>query len=166
MMRARMRVLTFVYVALLATCAAAAQTPDWGAKSREAKEAMSAGRFDIAVLRYRELTDAFPDNPGMAMNLGLALHSASKYDEAVPQFQKTLKLQPSLAAAWFLLGLDYQKLNRPKDAVPPLQHARKLDRANESVHLELADALFESGNFAEAADEFHSLASATPTNPK
>jgi tetratricopeptide (TPR) repeat protein len=157
---------TCVGLAILSTCTAPAQTPDWGTKSREAKDAMSAGRFDLAVVRYRELIEAFPDNPGMAMNLGLALHAASKYDEAIPQFQKTLRMQPGLAAAWFLLGLDYQKLNRPKDAVPPLRRARKLDPNNENVHLELADALFQSGSFAEAADEFRSLAIARPANPK
>ncbi|MDQ1471829.1 MAG: hypothetical protein QOJ99_3309, partial [Bryobacterales bacterium] len=127
---------------------------------------MSAGRFDVAVIRYRELIKAFPDNPGMAMNLGLALHSASKYEDAVVQFQKALQMQPSLPAAWFLLGLDYQKLNRPKEAVASLRRARDLDPGNEKVHLELADALFQSANFSEAAAEFGSLADANRSDPK
>ena len=155
-----------VCVTVLSTCIAPAQAPDWGAKSREAKDAMSAGRFDVAIAGYRELVKAFPDNPGMAMNLALALHAASKYADAVPQFQKTLQMQPGLAAAWFLLGVDYQKLNRPKDAVPPLRRAREFDPKDEIVHLELADALFQSGDFAQAAGEFRSMAGSNAGNPK
>ena len=66
---------------------ASAQSPDWALKSHQAKEAMTAHKFDVAVSLYREMTQAFPDNPGLAMNLGLALHSASEYADAIREFE-------------------------------------------------------------------------------
>src|SRR5437879_5880246 len=100
---------------LLCMLTAFAQSPDWVAKSRQASQALRSGRFREAVSLYRELTHALPDNPGLAMNLGLALHSAGQYPDAVQQFQSVLKMDPKLAPAWFLLALDLQKLDRPME---------------------------------------------------
>lgn len=142
------------------------QSPNWEAKSQQAKQAMTSRKFSEAVSLYRELARAFPDNPGLVMNLGLALHSAGEYPEAIRHFQTVVKIQPQMAAAWYLLGVDLQKLNRPAEAVGPLQRAVKMEPNNEAAHLELADALFQTDRSAEAAAEFHSLAVANPKNPK
>src|ERR1700733_6860420 len=104
---------------ILTALSAFGQSADWAAKSQEAKQAMTTGRFQDAVNIYRKLVLAFPDNPGLAMNLVLALHSASQYPDAIVQFRSAVKLQPQLAPAWFLLGVDLQKLNRPAEAVQP-----------------------------------------------
>jgi tetratricopeptide (TPR) repeat protein len=146
---------------LLTVLTAFAQSADWVAKSQDAKQAMTAGRFREAIALYRELVRALPDNPGLAMNLALALHSATEYPEAILQFRSVVKMQPQLAAAWFLLGVDLQKLNRPAEAVQPLKRAVLLEPHNSSARLELADALLKSGSLSEAAVEFRSL---TTTN--
>ena len=142
------------------------QSPDLVAKSERANQAMRSRRFGEAISLYRELVRAFPDNPGLAKNLGLALHSAAEYPEAVRQFQFVVKRQPQLAAAWFLLGVDLQNLNRPTEALEPLQRALQIEPGNEGARLELADALLKSERLSEAAAQFHSVVSADPTNTK
>lgn len=78
-----------------------AQTDLLAAKSQRAKQAMSAGRFEEAVTLYREFVRVLPGNPGLRMNLGLALHSAGRYREAIEQFRAVLKQQPrGLCSAW------------------------------------------------------------------
>ena len=151
---------------VLAAGVATAQEPGWTAKAQQAKEAMSGGHFEVAAARYRELTQAFPDNPGLAMNLGLALHSASRYEEAVQQFQKALRMQPKVAGGWFLLGVDYQRLNRPADAIPALRRALELEPQNEAARLELGDALFQAAQYSEALREFRAITVTSPRNSK
>jgi len=153
-----------VICVLLVAVAAFSQSTEWVAKSEEAKTTMAGGRFKEAVSLYRELVKAFPDNPGLIMSLGLALHSASQYPEAILQFQSVVKVQPQLAGAWFLLGVDLQRLNRPSEAIQPLKRALQLDPRNRSAQLELADALLKSGRLSQAAEQFRSLTNLDETS--
>ena len=73
---------------------ASAQSDELIAKSKRAKEAMSAGRFEEAATLYSELVRAVPGNPGLIINLGLALHSVGQYQKAIVQFQAVLKQEP------------------------------------------------------------------------
>lgn len=143
-----------------------AQTDKLAAKSQRAKQAMSAGRFKEAVALYQELVRAVPGNPGLLMNLGLALHSAGEYRKAIEQFETVLKKQPKLAPAWLLLGLAHLKLNEPARAVEPLQRVLEADPRDKIARLELADAFLALGRPEEAAANFQKLAELDPSHPK
>ena len=57
-------------------CAALSASPspdDLAVTARRGREAMAAGRFDEAAALYAEITRALPDEPGMLLNLGMAL---------------------------------------------------------------------------------------------
>jgi tetratricopeptide (TPR) repeat protein len=135
-------------------------------KSRAAKEAIANGRFAQAVQLYSELVRALPDNPGMLMNLGLALHSAGRYREALPQFAAALKLQPDLTAAKFLTGMSHLKLGEAAAAIAPLSEAVQAEPANPMFRLELADSLLSTGHFRQSATHFRKLIELTPRDPK
>jgi predicted Zn-dependent protease len=45
---------------------------------------MAAGRYAEAVPVYRDLVKAVPGNPGLVLNLGMALHLAGQDQEALP----------------------------------------------------------------------------------
>src|SRR5499427_10379917 len=73
-------------------------------KSQQAKQLMAEGKFQQAIPLYRELNQAVPNNPGLKLNLGMALHMAGKKREAIPELEAAVKLDPSLAPAWLFLG--------------------------------------------------------------
>ncbi|MFB3920547.1 MAG: tetratricopeptide repeat protein [Terriglobia bacterium] len=143
-----------------------AQTPEIIAKSDRAKAAMSAGRFEEAAALYRELMRALPQNPGLRMNLGLALHSGGQYRAALEQFRVVVGQQPKNSAAWLLMGLGHLKLGEPALAVAPLRRALALDPRNHKARLELADAYLSSGQPHQAALQFKTLTEADPKDPK
>lgn len=145
---------------------AAPQPADLAARSRRAKEAMVAGRFDEAAVLYEELTRALPDNAGMAFNLGLARFSAGRYREAIAAFEASVKLDARLARAWMLLGMGYLKLEQPARAVAPLERAVQLAPSDATARLELADALLSLGRYLEAAGHFRRLSELTPGDPR
>lgn len=164
----RTLLVTFLLAAVAVTVAvdADAQPADLAAMSQQAKQAMQTGNYSAAISLYKQLTKALPDNPGIAFNLGLALHSAGEYAPAVQQFERVTKLQPQIPAAWFMLGIDFQKLNRPADAIRPLEHCLKADPSNGAARLELGDALFSTRRFSDAATAFGQLAETDASNPK
>ena len=130
---------------------------DLAAKSQRARQAMIEKRFEEAVDLYTELVNSLPSNPGMQMNLGLALHSAGRYREAIARFTTASKLQPSLAQAKLLTGVAYLKLGEPAHAIAPLSDAVKAGPTDPIARLELADALLSTGRFEDAARHFGKL---------
>ena len=136
---------------------------DLAEMSHQAKEAMVAGNFSQAVALYRELVKALPENPGLRMNLGLALHSAGQYREAIPNFQMVAKEVPD---AWLFIGLDRLKLGQPELAIAPLEKVVTANEKNEEARLELAEAFLESSKPRQAAEHFEMLAKLDPENAK
>jgi predicted Zn-dependent protease len=110
--------------------------------SRQAAEAMRAGRYTEAEQLYRQLIKVSPKEPGWHANLGLALHSQGKYREAAEALERSLKLKPSPGLS-AVLGVDYLKLNEPCKAIAPLQASNRTEA--------LADALYGCRRFADAA---------------
>src|SRR5262245_11941629 len=110
---------------LLFAALAAAQDP-----SRQASEAMRAGKYAEAERIYRLMLKEDPANPHLHMNLGLALHSGRKYAEAIAEFKRFLQAQPQPGPVHLLLGAAQLKLGRACDAIEPLEKARQW-QANE-----------------------------------
>src|SRR6266545_4234111 len=77
-----------------------AQADRLAEQSQQAKQAMAVGRFEEAAVIYRELITNLPDNPGLGLNLGLALHSSGDFAGAIRSLENAVKLDPRLAPAW------------------------------------------------------------------
>lgn len=127
---------------------------------------MTAGRFDEAARLYEELNRAIPGNPGLMMNLGLALHSSGDYQKAAAQFQSVVSRQPDFTPAWLMLGLARLKLGEKASALEPLQRVVQADPANRIALLELGDAYLSLNRAAEAIEPFRRLTEIDPANPK
>ena len=80
------------------------QTDSLALKSQRAKQLMAEGYFAQAIPLYRELNQAVPNNPGLLLNLGMAMHMAGKEREAISELEAAVKLDPALAPAWLFLG--------------------------------------------------------------
>ena len=127
---------------------------------------MRARDFGTAERIYRQLAGLFPEEAGLALNLGLALYSSGRFPSAIEQLVRFLEARPDHAPAWLLVGMSYQKLDIPSKAVEPLRRAVMLDPDNSIARLELADALLRSHQPERARSEFSRLISEDRENPK
>ena len=142
------------------------QPVDAKALAQEASAAMRARDFGTAERLYRQLAGMFPEEPGLALNLGLALYSTGNLPGAIEQLDRFLKVHPEHAGAWLLVGMSHQKLDDPSRAVDPLRRALTLDPDNSTARLELADALLRSDQPELAGTEFSQLVDEDRANPK
>jgi predicted Zn-dependent protease len=153
-------------VLVLATASAAAPPEDLADKARRGKEAMAAGRFDEAAVLYSEITRALPNEPGMLLNLGMALSMAGRPREALPHLEAALKLRPDLLPASLFLGVDYMDLGQPAKAVSPLERVVSAQPDNEEARRRLADALVLLERFEPAALHYRTLSEQSPSDPR
>src|SRR6516225_8225650 len=89
------------------------QTQSLPEKAQHAKELLAAGKPDEAIPIYRELIRAIPNNPGLILNLGLALDMSGEKQEAIRQYQAVVKLDPDSFPALLLMGAAYLDLGQP-----------------------------------------------------
>src|SRR5690242_11794396 len=94
-----------------------AQPQDLAAKSERGRALMAAGKFAEAVPIYRELSQAVPNNPGLLVNLGMALHLAGHSRQAIAPLETAIKLDQSIAPAWLFLGASLLDVGEPARAL-------------------------------------------------
>jgi predicted Zn-dependent protease len=131
-------------------------------RSQEAKQLMASGNFGQAISVYRELNQAVPNNAGLRLNLGMALHMAGRKREAIPQLERAVTLDPRLEPAWLFLGATHLQLGEPIAAVKPLRTVLGLDPDQHQARQMLAEALFLLDRFQEAMVEYRTLAEFEP----
>jgi len=135
-------------------------------RSELAKRALLNGNAEEAVARYRALVKELPADPGMRLNLALALESAGKYADEIEQLEWVLQRKPEMFAPWLLLGMAHQKLGQPAAAIDPLRRALSLSPNDELALLELADAHLALGNFPEAVQRLQEIVARNPSSAK
>src|SRR5690349_3178911 len=99
-----MKTLLMAGVLVAAMVAVGGAQTDPSARSRAATAAMNAGRYDEAAAIYRELLKGLPDEPGLLMNLGMALAMGGHEAEAIGPLERATALDPKLLAAQLFLG--------------------------------------------------------------
>ena len=138
---------------------------DVASKSRAGKELMAAGRYAEAVPVYRELVGVVQGNPGLLLNLGMALHLSGQDREAIPQFAAVLRLQPDSFPAALFLGASNLRLGRNAEAVAPLQKAVRLQPDSRDARSMLAEAFVGLERHAEAEPHLRRLTLMAPADP-
>ena len=151
-------------ILLLAGFVEAQQTP--AEKAQLAKQLMASGRPAEAVPIYRELLRAIPDNPGLALNLGLALDMSGDKRGAIQEYQAVLKLDPQSFPARLLMGTAYLDLGQPSEAIVPLEESVKLQPGDQEAQVTLADAELALERFGTAAARFEKLTHLDPSSPR
>jgi tetratricopeptide (TPR) repeat protein len=157
---------TRVALLLCSSLSCFAQNESPAAKTQAAKQLMAEGRFADAVPLYRELCQTMPANPGLRLNLGLALHMSGNEREAIPEFETVLKSDPNNFPALFSLGAARLALHDPAHAIPPLEKVVAIQPDNINARGMLAGALFEQGRAKEASVHCQRLTALTPQDPK
>jgi len=155
------------FVCLVSISAYARPLPEidgFAEKSQEAKQLMAEGKFQQAIVVYRELNEALPNNPGLKLNLGMALHLAGKKREAIPQLEEAVKLDPHMAPAWLFLGTTRLQLGEASAALKPLRTVLQLQPDQHQARQMLADALFSLDRLEEARTEYQRIATEDSQN--
>jgi predicted Zn-dependent protease len=169
LMRALARVATRVLIALsigASPGASASPSQDLAGQAMQARDAMAAGRFADAARLYGEIVRALPDEPGMRLNLGMALSMDGRLQEAIPHLQAALRLKPDLLPASLFLGAAYAELGQPAKAVEPLQRFVAAQPDHREARQMLADSLLSLERWSAAARHYGALAQQAPAEPR
>jgi tetratricopeptide (TPR) repeat protein len=132
----------------------------------EGLKALDANQPAAAEPLLRQAVQADAKDFSAHFNLALALSLEDKDDEAVQELRRTLELRPGLYQADLNLGLLLLRNKRPAEAAPVLKEA--LDSASDSaqksarVNLLYAQALYETGDFAQAELHYRAAAALDP----
>ncbi len=154
--------LLFCLVLIPAQSSSSAQSNDLAAKSQRAKEFMAQGKFTEAILLYRELNQAVPGNPGLMLNLGMALHLTGDDRASIPQLEAVVKLDPKLVPAWLFLGAARLELGQARTGLEDLKMVLHLQPDHRDALEMLASALLSLDRPTEAANQYHKLAELDP----
>ena len=152
----------FCLLAISAKLGHSQEGDDLALKSLQAKQLMAAGNFGQAIFVYRELNRAVPNNAGLRLNLGMALHMAGKKRESIPELEQAVKLDPRLEPGWLFLGTTRLQLGQPIAAIKALRTAVELQPDQQQARQMLADALFSVDHFQEAMVEYRKLTDSVP----
>lgn len=156
----------FCLVSLPARSCPSPQADSLALKSQQAKQLMADGKFGEAIPLYRELNQAVPNNSGLKLNLGMALHMAGRKREAIPELEAAVKLKPDLAPAWLFLGTARLQLGETTAAVKAFKTVLSLQPENREASQMLAEALFSLGRMEEAVEQYQRLAEVSPESPQ
>lgn len=127
-------------------------------QAEHGRELMAEGKFAEAVPIYRQLSQAVPNNPGLLLNLGMALHLAGHSREAIRPLENALKLDAGTMPAWLFLGDAHLGAGEPAKAVAPLTKYVELQPDDAGGHQSLGDALLATEHFPEAAAQYRRVA--------
>lgn len=141
------------------------QPQDPAELSHQAKLLMDRGRFADAVLIYEKLVAALPANPGLRLNLAMALHLSGQDARAIPLFEQVLKQQPNAIPALMLSGASYLRTGQPAKAVPVLEKALTLLPNDFQGRSMLVDAYLMLERPEAALPHLRKLTAAQPENP-
>src|SRR5213083_1466570 len=153
-------------VSVLTQSGGLAQPDDLARKSQRAKELMAEGKFVQAIPLYREIIQAVPNNPGLMLNLGMALHMAGKEREAIPELEAATKLDPTLAPAWLFLGAARLQLGETAAGVEALNILLDLQPDHREARQMLAGALLSLDRIEEATWQYQKLTEFDPDSPQ
>ncbi len=160
------RIAVWLWLGISAALPLNAQTDAAAAESQRARQMMAAGRYAEAVPLYEKLVRGMPANPGLRLNLAMALHLSGEDAKAIPHFETVLKQQPNALPALMLLGAAYLRTGNPAKAVPILEKAMTIAPDDAQGRAMLADGLLMLDRYAAAIPHLRKLAAADPANPR
>jgi tetratricopeptide (TPR) repeat protein len=159
------RLATALLVGLLVAADAAAQSAELAARSRAASAAMNEGRYDEAAGIYAELAKALPRDPGLLMNLGMALAMAGREADAIEPLERAIAMNPKLLPAHLFLGSSYLARGEFAKAVAPLKRVVTAQPSDVESRRMLSQAYAALGQRLEAVTHLRRITEVAPKLP-
>ena len=122
------------------------------------------GRFEEALVPYREALRIAPERYQIHNNLGNILGILGRPEEALAEYREAVRLKPDLAFLHNGTGQTLAQLGRFDEAAAEFAVAARLDPGFASPHFELAKTLLKQGRDAEAIDQFRATLRLEPDN--
>jgi len=117
--------------------------------------------YKEAVPLYRKALALGPKNPGVQLNLGLALFKGGELKQAIQVFTLLLKSQPSASPQaqqlTTLMGMAHYGLGEYAEAAPYLKQAAVGDARNLPLRLALAHSCLWSKQYQCVLDTYHEI---------
>lgn len=111
---------------------------------KEATEFQQAGKFDQAIVDYRQILKQYPDLAPIHSNLGAALAGSGRYSEAIVEYNRALSKQADPHVR-LNLALAYYKTLQLQKAADTLSVVRQEEPDNGQVLTLLADCYLRLG---------------------
>ena len=108
------------------------------------------GRFDEAVVSYRDAISLNPDYMEAMVNLGTCLAALDAYPDAIESYQSALALAPNSPVIFNNLGTALAEMGRHEDAVESYRKALGADAEYGEAYFNLALSLIALGDHDEA----------------
>ncbi len=90
-------------------------------------------KLDEAVKEMTQVKDAYPQDMGVAFQLGLIYYKQAKWDLAKQEFERAILLDENYANARYFLSLVYDKLGNKTAAIEHMEKVAKLNPDNQDV---------------------------------
>ncbi len=135
-------------------------------KNQAARRAMEAGRFDEAAGLYRSLLEGLPDEPGLLMNLGMALAMGGHDADAIAPLERAVAAKPALMPASLFLGSSYLAVGRSSEAVAPLKRVAAAKPSDVESRRLLAQAYADTGRVDDAVAALRDVTRIAPAAPE
>lgn len=112
------------------------------------------GRFDEAIVHYREAIRIRPKYEDPYHNLGYALYRKGRIDSAVTYYRKALRINPDYGEAHISLGNALLHNGRIDSAVTHYRSALAVNNDLEEAHYNLGNALARKGMIDDAIESY------------
>lgn len=137
------------------------------------------GKFEEAIVVYREAIRLNPDFSKAYHNLGMALDKQDKLDEAIAAYREAIRLDPTIASPHNYLAKALGKQGKRAEARKHYKIARGINNRNEIIELRerikhdssapylyhrLGILLTDEGNFEEAVTSHRTAVKLEPNN--
>lgn len=149
-----------VLLVSLAAPRLAAQAEDYERAGRLLRE----GRAAEAAAIYRQLTHEGAGNPGLLLNLTIALYKARDFRGAAASAAEALRLNPNMLPARLFLGASYLELGEYARAITELDGVVAANPGERNGRLMLGRALLAAGRAEPAAEQLSAAAQMLPDN--
>lgn len=147
---------------LVASCLCA-QTNAQAQRAAQAKQLLASERFAEAAVIYGALAREIPNNPGLLLNYGMALHLGGQDAQAIAPLQAALKLNPAIPPALLFLAASYLRTGQPAQAISPLEKLLQLEPKHPEARPMLIDAALSSNQPSRALPHLEKLTQLEPT---
>ena len=134
---------------------------------RKVDKLRRSGRYAEALSRMRQLTEGYPQQARVLLEMGLTLGIWGKMPhEALPWYERVLELAPGHASAQLHRALALAQLGRHAEAVAGFDALEAVDfRKALVLHMKRAESLEVLGRHAEAERDWTLALAEDPRNP-